>query len=459
MKTISMKMLAVLGLSTVLLAGCERPPIDAVQGGYRGTGMAQVYNPRAVEKQIPLNQPPEDTPAASPDGPKAKDIYQNVKVLGDLSVAEFARHMAAVTAWVAPEEGCAYCHNVQNFAEDSKYTKIVGRRMIQMTQHINSQWKSHVADTGVTCYTCHRGKHIPDYVWSTAAPQKQTAGLLGDKAGQNTPAPIVGLSSLPYDPFTEYLKGESPISVGGKTALPTGNRTSTKQAEHTYALMMHFSSSLGVNCTYCHNAQHFGAWDSAPPQKATAWYGIRMARDINLAYMEPLAPVFPDNRKGPMGDVLKANCQTCHQGAYKPVYGAQMAKSHPELLSASYAATAAAPAAVAAAPAGTGNIEPVKLYFDTGKFDMPADAGAQLQALVDYAKANADSKLGISGYHDKTGSVDANAELAKNRAVAVRELLKKAGVAEDRIVMQKPTLTEGGADNKEARRVEVYAAK
>ena len=24
-------------------------------------------------------------------------------------------------------------------------------------------------------------------------------------AGQNTPAPVVGLTSLPYDPFTPYL--------------------------------------------------------------------------------------------------------------------------------------------------------------------------------------------------------------------------------------------------------------
>ena len=32
-------LVALLGLS-----GCERPPIDAVQHGYRGTGMAQIYN-------------------------------------------------------------------------------------------------------------------------------------------------------------------------------------------------------------------------------------------------------------------------------------------------------------------------------------------------------------------------------------------------------------------------------
>ena len=29
------------------------------------------------------------------------------------------------------------------------------------------------------------------------------------------------------------------------------------------------------------------------------------------------------------GDVAKGNCATCHQGAYKPLYGAQMAKHYP----------------------------------------------------------------------------------------------------------------------------------
>jgi photosynthetic reaction center cytochrome c subunit len=41
--------------------------------------------------------------------------------------------------------------------------------------------------------------------------------------------------------------------------------------------------------------------------------------------------VFPDNRKGPQGDVLKVNCATCHNGINKPLYGFSMAKEYPEL--------------------------------------------------------------------------------------------------------------------------------
>ena len=39
----------------------------------------------------------------------------------------------------------------------------------------------------------------------------------------------------------------------------------------------------------------------------------------------------PDYRKGELGDAPKLNCNTCHQGAYKPLFGAPMAKDFPEL--------------------------------------------------------------------------------------------------------------------------------
>jgi photosynthetic reaction center cytochrome c subunit len=327
--------LATATFAAALLTGCERPPIEAVQTGFRGTGMEQIYNPRTLAKQASLNQAPVAPELASPDGPKAKDIYKNVQVLGDLSVGEFSRNMASITLWVAPEAGCAYCHNVENFADDGKYTKVVARRMIQMTQRVNSDWKTHVAATGVTCYTCHRGNNIPANVWFAPKDRKYANGLLGDLAGQNLAAKSAGLSSLPFDPYTPYLKDAAEIRVSGKQALAyTGanaNRSSLKQTEHTYSLMLHMSESLGVNCTYCHNSRSFQSWEESRPQRVTAWYGIRMARDLNVDYMEPLTGTFPPHRLGPTGDVAKVNCTTCHQGAFKPLYGAQMAKDFPEL--------------------------------------------------------------------------------------------------------------------------------
>jgi len=321
--------------AALLLSGCERPPIETVQTGYRGTGMEQIYNPRTLAKQASLNAAPEVAEAASADGPKARDVYQNVKVLGDLSVGQFNRHMVSITQWVAPEAGCAYCHNVQNFADDGKYTKVVARRMIEMTQKVNQDYKAHVAETGVTCYTCHRGNNVPTQVWTAPKDRLYANSLLGDLAGQNMATKAAGLSSLPSDPFSPYLMGAEPIRVNSNTAM-TGvgdyaNRASTKQAEHIYSLMQHFSSSLGVNCTYCHNTRNFASWEESRPQRVTAWHGIRMARELNNDYIIPLTDQFPANRLGPKGDVAKVNCSTCHQGAYKPLYGAKMAKDFPEL--------------------------------------------------------------------------------------------------------------------------------
>jgi photosynthetic reaction center cytochrome c subunit len=330
MKIKTLYFASLIGLMS-LLVGCERFPMDSVQHGYRGTGMVQVYNPRILEKQDALNTAPAALPAAPTDGPKAKTLYKNVQVLGDLSGGEFIRLMTAMTAWVSPQESCIYCHNPANFAEDSKYTKIVARKMIQMTRQINSEYKNHVAETGVTCYTCHRGNPVPQQVWFTLPDQNNGADFIGDLAGQNTPGKLVNLSSLPTDPLTPYLLDDKPIRVNGTTALPTGNRQSMKQAEWTYGLMTHMSNSLGVNCTYCHNSRSFSSWENSPPQRVTAYYGIRMARDLNNAYMLPLTETFPDNRKGAKGDVAKISCATCHQGAYKPLYGYSMLKNHPEL--------------------------------------------------------------------------------------------------------------------------------
>ena len=321
---------ALIGVAVVLSA-CERPSPTNVQSGYRGTGMVQVYNDRILDARTLANEIPVSLPAASADGPTAGQAYQNVQVLSNLSVAQFNRLMVSITAWVAPEQGCTYCHNAANFASDDIYTKVVARRMVQMTQHVNADWKPHVADTGVTCYTCHRGKPVPEQIWFKEEPQDLRADFIGDRAGQNIAAASVGSASLPSDPFTPYLLNNLDIRVNGTKALPGDNRHSIKQAEWTYSLMAHMSTSLGVNCTYCHNTNSFSSWENSTPQRATAWHGIRMARDLNLDYMEPLTATFPVERLGATGDVAKVNCATCHQGAYKPLNGQSMLKDYPEL--------------------------------------------------------------------------------------------------------------------------------
>lgn len=120
-------------------------------------------------------------------------------------------------------------------------------------------------------------------------------------------------------------------------------------------------------------------------------------------------------------------------------------------------AASAAPAAASDASAPAASL-PASVYFETGKDALPADAASAVQAAADYAKAHPDAKLTLSGFTDATGSAAKNAELAKTRAQAVRDALKAAGVAEDRIILKKPETITGGADAREARRVEISPA-
>lgn len=346
------------GAAVVVIAGTfityaslERPGATAsVQRGYRGTGQDLVYHKNSLEAVSDANKLPDPVDPVDPVGQKAGDVYQNVQVLKDVDVGEFGRLMASLTAWVAPQQGCAYCHaEGQEFSSDSLYTKVVARRMLQMTRHINADWKSHVHGTGVTCYTCHRGQPVPSYIWFKNEGEEAAEGPLGGHTGKNQPSLAAASASLPVDPFTPFLENKENIRVASNEALPSGDRSSIKQTEWTYALMMHFSTALGVNCTYCHNSRAFSSWEQSSPARSVAWYGIRMVRDINDAYLKSLAGVFPPVRLGQFGDVAKVNCLTCHQGAFKPLLGASMVQTYPELQTTEVSANAA-PAATPPAP-------------------------------------------------------------------------------------------------------------
>ena len=126
---------------------------------------------------------------------------------------------------------------------------------------------------------------------------------------------------------------------------------------------------------------------------------------------------------------------------------------------------AAAPAKAAAqAPAATAPVlveeasvrvenGVVMFFFATAKADLAAGAN---EALADVVKGVADGKKAIvSGFHDATGDAAQNAELAKQRALAVRDALKALGVAEEQIELKKPEVTAATGTNEQARRVEV----
>jgi outer membrane protein OmpA-like peptidoglycan-associated protein len=118
-------------------------------------------------------------------------------------------------------------------------------------------------------------------------------------------------------------------------------------------------------------------------------------------------------------------------------------------------AAAAAPAMAASADDASVVIENgvVKFYFASGKADLAPGALAALGDAIAAAKAG--KRLVLSGFHDATGNAAMNAELAKQRAMSVRDALVGAGVAESSLELKKPEESTGSGNDAEARRVEV----
>jgi outer membrane protein OmpA-like peptidoglycan-associated protein len=95
----------------------------------------------------------------------------------------------------------------------------------------------------------------------------------------------------------------------------------------------------------------------------------------------------------------------------------------------------------------------VKFYFVVGKADVAPEAAQALAAVV---KAVIAGKLAvISGFHDASGDPEKNAELAKQRALAVRAVLMAQGVTEDKVELKKPEQALASGPAEEARRVDV----
>jgi outer membrane protein OmpA-like peptidoglycan-associated protein/uncharacterized protein YidB (DUF937 family) len=125
-------------------------------------------------------------------------------------------------------------------------------------------------------------------------------------------------------------------------------------------------------------------------------------------------------------------------------------------------------AAPEAAPVGSGVVSymadgapALKVYFDWGKAAVASDFSEKSKDLVEFLKSNASAKALVTGFNDPTGNPAANAELSQNRAKGVASAIKAAGIADSRVLVEKPADPTAGAakSNAEARRVEVTIRK
>ena len=124
------------------------------------------------------------------------------------------------------------------------------------------------------------------------------------------------------------------------------------------------------------------------------------------------------------------------------------------------APASAAPEAAPVAPAGdvasSSIATPLQIFFASGKDEVDEEGKAALDKAVAVLNAQPQAKVALSGFVDSTGNMDQNVELAKQRAQNVAKGLTDAGVASERITLDKPAvITDGAGDDRQARRVDI----
>jgi membrane fusion protein (multidrug efflux system) len=116
------------------------------------------------------------------------------------------------------------------------------------------------------------------------------------------------------------------------------------------------------------------------------------------------------------------------------------------------------PDSLEAAPATRPPGATVSIHFAAGKATLDAEAIRLLKELVPAMKGGI-NPIDVTGFADRTGNRDANVELAKRRAIAVREALLAEGLPADRVRLQAPREVTGAGSDRDARRVEIAAGK
>ena len=205
-------------------------------------------------------------------------------------------------------------------------------------------------------------------------------------------------------------------------------------------------------CKACHeagvaNAPKFGDAASWAPRLKTG-YDELVKNSINGIRGMP-----PRGGNGDLSDYEMARGMVYMANAAGGTFKEPAAPAAAATADAKAAAPVAGPAAAATASAAF----PAKVLFAAGKAAIDNAGNKSIADAAEYLKANAGAKVSLSGYVDSSGNPAKNAELAKQRAFAVRDALKKAGVAEDRIALKKPEEIKGG-NAADARRVEISLA-
>jgi K(+)-stimulated pyrophosphate-energized sodium pump len=119
-------------------------------------------------------------------------------------------------------------------------------------------------------------------------------------------------------------------------------------------------------------------------------------------------------------------------------------------------ASTAPAAAVAMAPVVVTVGVPMRVHFESGSNDLSAEGKRIVEGYAQALKNKPDAKAELSGFADATGDAAKNLELAKQRAMAVRDALVATGAPASQIELVKPSdVIVGQGSDADARRVNI----
>jgi membrane fusion protein (multidrug efflux system) len=116
------------------------------------------------------------------------------------------------------------------------------------------------------------------------------------------------------------------------------------------------------------------------------------------------------------------------------------------------------PGAPEAAPVSSPPGASLVVHFATGKATLDAEALRLLKGFAPPMKGGT-NPIDVTGFSDRTGNYASNVELAKRRAVAVRDALLAEGLPADRVRLAPPQDVTGSGSDEQARRVEIAVGK
>jgi hypothetical protein len=134
-------------------------------------------------------------PRVAPQAPGGPPPFKNLQVFPkDITRPQLLSTMRLFSQSLGVR--CTFCHvgvegqppSTYDFASDAKKEKLTARKMLAMVQRINSQdfnVQGGMANSKVTCFTCHRGSTKPLTAPPADAPRPPAANPPNSPAGRD----------------------------------------------------------------------------------------------------------------------------------------------------------------------------------------------------------------------------------------------------------------------------------